>query len=650
MVKVDFASHSPQMDPLRGELSKALEEVLPHFASVPIYSTVLNSVADGSEFEALYWARNLREPVLFSGSVQRLLEDGYDTFLEISAHPILLSGIQQGLHHTGKEGIVLASIRREEDEHTAMLRSLGLLYSSGCAIDWNRIYPERGAEVRLPSYPWQRQRCWLEPGTDGSYRSEHTVNPGARNSLLGGHFKSAESGGADYWEIRLDKDALPFLDDHRIAGGAALPASVYVEMASAAAQEALGSRSIALTDVEFHRALFLPNSASVTLQVIVAPVMDGTASFQIYSSRAEAGLSDKSWTLHASGKVSAQEDSAVLPTLGEESIDEIQLRSSEKISGPDYYRQLSENSIQYGPFFQSVSQLWLDNKSVLGELLISSDPDGDFNNYQLHPAVLDGCLQVLGAAVAIEAKRIGKQGIYIPTRIGEIRVLSCPGEHLWCRARVLDWDASGFVGELRLLDEAGQMIVELLDVHYESLGEGLKENLDDWLYELKWQPKERASEDISASSPGTWLIFADSSGVGESLQQILEEQGEKGILVSRGKGNGRAAAGQFASALTSPKISNGFSTARWIPINRYAVELYICGASMLHFLKTPRQPRWNRRKPSVASMLCRWRRRWRACNGANRLVYGWSLEGRRMRARILSRSMWLSRLCGDWVV
>jgi NAD(P)-dependent dehydrogenase (short-subunit alcohol dehydrogenase family) len=176
----------------------------------------------------------------------------------------------------------------------------------------------------------------------------------------------------------------------------------------------------------------------------------------------------------------------------------------------------------------------LDNKSVLAELRISSDSDGDFDTYQLHPAVLDGCMQVLGAAVAVQEKKNGKQGTFIPTRIGQIRVLSRPGEHLWCSANVLDEDASGIVGELRLLDEAGQVLVELLDVHFESLGEGLKENLDDWLYELKWQPKERVSENISASSPGTWLIFTDSTGVGESLQQILEGQGEKGILVSRG--------------------------------------------------------------------------------------------------------------------
>jgi phthiocerol/phenolphthiocerol synthesis type-I polyketide synthase C len=496
MVKVDFASHSPQMEPLRAELLQALEDLQPQLASVPIYSTVLDAVADGSELDALYWARNLREPVLFSASVQRLLQDGCDTFLEISAHPILLSGIQQGIHHSKIEGAVLASIRREEDEHTVMLRSLGLLYSSGYAIDWNRIYPERGvAKVALPSYPWQRQRCWLEPNADANYQSEHAGNPGAGNSLLGRHFKSAGSG-ADYWEIRLDKESLPFLDDHKIEGVAALPASLYVEMASAAAYEASGSRAIALTDVEFHRALFMPDGTSPTIQVMVAPAGDGAASFQIYSLFKEA----KSWTLHASGKVAAQQNSASLHLTKEDALAEIQLRSSEKISGQDYYRQLGENAIQYGPSFQSIIQLWLNGKSVLGELRI---PDGDFNTWQLHPAVVDGCLQVLGAAVATEAGRTGKQGTYIPTRIGQIRFLGRPGAHLWCHARVLDLDACGIVGELRLLDDAGQVVVEILGVHFESRGQGLKENLDDWLYELKWQPKERVSANVSASSPGT---------------------------------------------------------------------------------------------------------------------------------------------------
>ena len=539
MVKVDFASHSPQMDLLRAELLEALKEVRPHPALIPIYSTVLDSVANGSEFEARYWARNLREPVLFSGSIQRLIENGHDIFLEISAHPVLLSGIQQGLHHSGKEGVVLSSLRRDEDEHTAMLRTLGALYSAGYPVDWSRVYPERGACVRLPSYPWQRQRCWLEAGVDSKYQSEQSAtDSSAKHSLLGRHFKSAESAGAHYWEVRLDRQAMPFLDDHRIEGIAAMPVSLYVELASAAAQQVSGSRSVAIKDLEFHRALFLPDGVSPTLQVISKSAADGAASFQIYSCSAEPEQSAKSWTLHASGKVSPQEDRDLAPSAEEESLTDSQLRCSETTtSGYDYYRQLSENGIQYGAFFQSITQLWMDGKSVLGELRIP-DLGIDFNTWQLHPAVLDGCLQVLGAAIAGEARKNGKQGIYIPTRIDQIRVHQRPGAHLWCRARVLEEDANGMVGELRLLDEAGQVAIEIQGIHFASLSSetrrSLEENIDDWLYELKWQPKEHVAESSSSASPGSWLIFADCGGVGQSLQRKLEAQGEQVTLVSRG--------------------------------------------------------------------------------------------------------------------
>ncbi|MGH9822643.1 MAG: beta-ketoacyl synthase N-terminal-like domain-containing protein, partial [Blastocatellia bacterium] len=69
-VKVNVASHSPQMDGLLGELSESLKEVQPRRGKVPIYSTVTGETSDGSDLNAMYWAANLRSPVLFSGAMQ----------------------------------------------------------------------------------------------------------------------------------------------------------------------------------------------------------------------------------------------------------------------------------------------------------------------------------------------------------------------------------------------------------------------------------------------------------------------------------------------------------------------------------------------------------------------------------------------------
>ena len=165
--------------------------------------------------------------MLFSTAVQQLLEDGHDIFLEISPHPILLSSIQQEFRHAGIEGAALPSLRREEEENKVLPGSLGALYTLGYPIEWSRIYPTGGRCVQLPSYPWQRERCWMDPpaGEVGDQSREYVSRDEAgKHSLLGRHFKSAQSE-THFWEGTLDRTALPYLDDHRIEGVAVLPAA-----------------------------------------------------------------------------------------------------------------------------------------------------------------------------------------------------------------------------------------------------------------------------------------------------------------------------------------------------------------------------------------------------------------------------------------
>jgi myxalamid-type polyketide synthase MxaE and MxaD len=543
MVKVDFASHSPQMEPLRAELLQALEGLQPRAESVPIYSTVTGQVSHGLEFDVLYWVRNMREPVLFSTAVQRLVEDGHDIFMEISPNPILLSAMQQGFHHFGQEGAVLPSLRREEDEHTVLLGSLGALYSLGYPVDWNLIYPTGGRCVRLPSYPWQRERCWLESSTEDtdSHREQVSRSGTGDHPLLGRHFTSAHPAGTHFWQTTLDRSSLPHLDDHRIQGVAVLPASAYVEMALAATVEVFGAQSVALKDIEFRKALFFPEGGTHTIQVILSPGTDGSASFHIYSCPAGVMHSGTSWILHVTGKVCLQPDNSITtPDAEPEKLTEMRIRCVEKISGPDYYRRLRESGIYYGPFFQSIAQLWRNNGDVLGEVQVPDGAGAEFHGVQVHPAILDAGLQVLGAAVAAEATEKGRRGIYLPTRIDQFRVHGRPDHHLWSHTRVQHREADATTGEVQLLDETGRVSVEIQGLRFEYLGEetprAAVDNLDDWLYEFQWQPKERAAGKPSPpASRASWLIFTDNGGIGDALSALLEARGERNVLVTAGE-------------------------------------------------------------------------------------------------------------------
>jgi acyl transferase domain-containing protein len=94
------------------------------------------------------------------------LIQGLESFLRGETHPNISSGRKTPNSHN-QEGITSLPPLSGKEERMAMLRSLGALYTSGYSIDWYKLYPAGGQCVQLPSYPWQRERCWLEPGNQG---------------------------------------------------------------------------------------------------------------------------------------------------------------------------------------------------------------------------------------------------------------------------------------------------------------------------------------------------------------------------------------------------------------------------------------------------------------------------------------------------
>jgi acyl transferase domain-containing protein/acyl carrier protein len=162
-LRVDYAFHGPNMEPFGQELEAALAGLRPRPAAVPLASTVTGAWTDGPDLDAAYWRRNVREPVLFARAAGTLVEAGHDLFLEIGPHPVLSVAISQALDAQGREGTVLASLRRGRDERETMLEALGALYTLGFPIDWRGVFPNGGRLVPLPTYPFQRQRYWFDP-------------------------------------------------------------------------------------------------------------------------------------------------------------------------------------------------------------------------------------------------------------------------------------------------------------------------------------------------------------------------------------------------------------------------------------------------------------------------------------------------------
>ncbi|MFC5945862.1 type I polyketide synthase, partial [Micromonospora harpali] len=162
IIDIDYASHSPAVQPVADRMRADLAGVVPGDADVRILSTVTGTWIDGAALDADYWAENLRRPVLFDTAVRTAVDAGHTDFVEVSPHPVLSMSLTAILDDTGTTGRALATLRRGEDAAARLLTSLAAAHAHGLAVDLRRVLAPADALVDLPTYAFQRQRYWPE--------------------------------------------------------------------------------------------------------------------------------------------------------------------------------------------------------------------------------------------------------------------------------------------------------------------------------------------------------------------------------------------------------------------------------------------------------------------------------------------------------
>ncbi|HET8841163.1 MAG TPA: type I polyketide synthase, partial [Ktedonobacteraceae bacterium] len=112
-----------------------------------------------------YWARHASSLERLADGVAQILQREECILLEIGTGSSLATLIQQ--HPAWKsERAILSTLPVTSDfsAESALLTALGQLWLSGVTIDWSGFYAgERRYRVPLPTYPFERQRYWVDP-------------------------------------------------------------------------------------------------------------------------------------------------------------------------------------------------------------------------------------------------------------------------------------------------------------------------------------------------------------------------------------------------------------------------------------------------------------------------------------------------------
>ena len=167
-IKIDIAAHSRMLEPILSEFGDYLRGVELSPPTIPIISNRSGSwLSDEDATDPDYWVRHLRGTVLFAEGIGLALQQPGAVLLEAGPGKTLSSLTRQSSHAEPGQAI-LSSLRHPKQEVSDwefLLDVLGQLWAAGVPIDWEKFYQaESRLRVSLPTYAFQRQRYWIEPG------------------------------------------------------------------------------------------------------------------------------------------------------------------------------------------------------------------------------------------------------------------------------------------------------------------------------------------------------------------------------------------------------------------------------------------------------------------------------------------------------
>jgi acyl transferase domain-containing protein/NADPH:quinone reductase-like Zn-dependent oxidoreductase/acyl carrier protein len=500
-LKVSHAFHSHLMEPMLDDFREVAQSLTYNEARMPM--------ASGEVTDPEYWVRQVRDTVRFADGVEWLRDQGVTRFLELGPDGVLSALVGEGV----------PTLRRRRPEVEAFMSFIGEAWANGVEIDW----PLRGQRVPLPTYPFQRERYWLEAGTGAGDVTAAGLGA-SDHPMLGAALSLA---GEDEWAFtgRLSLQTHPWLADHAVLDTVILPGTGFVELALAAGREA---GCDAVEELTLEAPLTIPDDGAVQIQVTLDDADDSGRRPVAVHSRREHGEPGE-WTRHATGVLAP----AALAGAAAAAPAEWPPAGAEPLEVDSLYDRLAEVGFGYGPAFQAVRAAWRRGDEVFADVALDHDAAVDAARFGIHPALFDASFHAgMGRLVADRGGANGE--VLLPFSWNGVRVHAEGASSLRVRF------ASGRDGALSVsaTDETGAPVLTVESLLARPVDARRLEGAQhDLLFRVDWVdvPSGDAAEptpDVTVERAGGDDARAEVKRVLELLQHwVADEQNADATLV-----------------------------------------------------------------------------------------------------------------------
>ena len=184
------AFHSALMEPMLEAFRAEFEGLELHAPTTPVVSCATGAALTDAEAVSVdYWVDHVRATVRFADCVETLQAAHAPVFLEVGPGQTLVS-LTKLCAAGAPELVTVASTRHPKEERgdrELLLLALARLWAAGVEVDWPAFHgEERRRRVPLPTYPFEHQRYWVEPGDAAAARGPRV--PAGKNPDLSAWF------------------------------------------------------------------------------------------------------------------------------------------------------------------------------------------------------------------------------------------------------------------------------------------------------------------------------------------------------------------------------------------------------------------------------------------------------------------------------
>jgi NADPH:quinone reductase-like Zn-dependent oxidoreductase/surfactin synthase thioesterase subunit/ubiquinone/menaquinone biosynthesis C-methylase UbiE/aryl carrier-like protein len=288
--------------------------------------------------------------------------------------------------------------------------------------------------------------------------------------------------GTVLWNLELDPRTHPYIEDHRVQGPLVYPGAGHVDLALGVARKSFGDDFGFLEDLQFMDPLFLPDEGEPYPAQINVTADEGDYVISTRRSRNE-----QDWTTHSKGRINHIGDAFCHQPID---LKKLRKKIRKPVKVAPLFELLKNGGLLLGPTFKGLTKLWHSEGESLGRIEIHEHIRHDFQQYNIHPALLDASFQTAFGIIA----GTDYEGVYIPIKIKRVKFYKTPKSTIFSYAKAASYTDDIISADIWIMDKNGDLLLEIQGFTAKYLkgsrGE-VQGQLDDFFYAEHWLRKDR---------------------------------------------------------------------------------------------------------------------------------------------------------------